>query len=290
MKILIIQEKGRHETNQLFREALSFQRAFEKNGEQCTVWGLNYPNYSSSIYDLIESHDAVLLLENYDTTSWIPDLSNVKIPKFFWSIDSHCNLNAHLQTVEKNKINTVLCAIESDQIHFSGLGTKTHYFPNAVDTDLIQPIFNASKIHKIGFCGTLFPERESLINNIEKELDIKIQKDIWHIGYDMVTAINSYHIHLNKTISKDINYRVFETLACKATLLTNYTENIDKLFTDMHDVVIYHNMQDLIYKIKLLLNNTELAKNIAEAGYSKVIQNHTYRHRASELIKIIKEL
>lgn len=289
-KILIIQEKGRHEANYMFRESLCLQRAFEKNGDYCTVWGLNYPNYSSNIYDLAKDHDVILLLENYDTTSWIPDLSNIKTPKFFWSIDSHYNLNAHLQTVKKNKIDYVLCSIESDQTTFAALGVTTSYFPNAVDTDLIQPILNVNKMHNIGFCGTLFPDRESLINEIEKELNIKIQKDIWHIGRDMVVAINNYHIHLNKTISKDINYRVFETLACKTTLLTNYTENIDKFFTDMKDIVIYNNMQDLIYKTKLLLNNTELARNIAEAGYNKVIKNHTYQHRVAELIKIIKKL
>jgi len=289
MKILIIQEKGRHERNQLFRESLSLQRAFEKNGDYCTVWGLNYPNYPSNIQDLATSHDALLLLENYDTTSWVPDLSSVKIPKFFWSIDSHCNLNAHKVTVQKHKIEGVLCSIESDQEHFSALGAKTYYFPNAVDTDLIQPIFKANKLHTMGFCGTLFPEREALIKNIEKNLNINIQKDIWHIGYDMVSAINSYNIHLNKTISKDINYRVFETLACKTTLLTNYTENIDKLFIDMQDLVIYHNMQDLIYKVNLLIKDPRLAQRIAESGYDKVIKNHSYQNRASQFIELVKE-
>jgi spore maturation protein CgeB len=291
MKILIIQEKGRHEKNQLFRESLSLQRAFEKNGDYCTVWGLNHINYSSSnIHDLITSHDAVLLLENYDTTSWVPDLSSVKIPKFFWSIDSHCNLNAHIATVQKNKIDVVLCSIESDQEHFSALGSKTYYFPNAVDIDLVQPIFKANKLHDIGFCGSLFPERESLIKEIEQNINIKIQKDIWHIGNDMVSAINSYNIHLNRTIGKDINYRVFETLACKTTLLTNYTENIDKLFVDMQDIVIYHNIQDLVYKTNLLINDPTLARKIAESGYDKVIKNHSYQNRASEFIALFKEL
>ena len=289
MKILIIQEKGRHERNELFRESLSLQRAFEKNGDHCTVWGLNYPNYLSDIHDLAKSHDAILLLENYDTSSWVPDLSSVKMPKFFWSIDSHCNLNAHLLTVQKNKIDIVLCSIESDQEHFSALGAKTYYFPNAVDTDLIQPIFKANKLYNIGFCGTLFPERESLIKKLEKNLSINIQKDVWHIGYDMVSAINSYDIHLNKTISKDINYRVFETLACKTALLTNHTENIDKLFIDMEDIVIYHNMQDLTYKANMLINDLRLTKQIAESGYNKVIKNHSYQNRASEFIKLVKE-
>lgn len=289
MKILIIQEKGRHEQNYMFRESLSLKRAFDKLNIDCSVWGLGYSNYNQNIYQIISDHDVILLLENYDTSSWVPDLSNIKKLKLFWSIDSHCNLNAHLSTVQKNKINIVLCSIESDQEHFSALGAKTYYFPNAVDTDLVQPICKVNKLHNIGFCGTLFPERESLIKEIETNLNINIQKDIWHIGQHMVSAINSYNIHLNKTISKDINYRVFETLACKTALLTNYTENIDKFFIDMQDIAIYYNIQDLIYKANLLVNDSTLAKSIAESGYNKVVKNHTYKNRASELIKLIKE-
>jgi spore maturation protein CgeB len=287
MNILIIQEKGRHEKNQMFREALSLQRAFDKTGDACTVWGLHYSNYQTDINNLILSHDAVLLLENYDTTSWIPDLSAVKVPKLFWSIDSHCNLDAHLNIVQKNKINTVLCSIESDQIHFAKHGVKTYYLPNAVDSDLVKPIINIDKKYDIGFCGTLFPDRDYLISQIESKLNIAVHKDILHIGYDMVKAINTYNIHLNKTISKDINYRVFETLACQTTLLTNHTENIDKFFTDMQDVVIYRTLEELLEKIQFLLNNRDLMLQISESGYKKVLSNHTYNHRVNDIKKII---
>lgn len=37
MKILIIQEKGRHLKNQEFREALNFKRAFDRMGVDCVV-------------------------------------------------------------------------------------------------------------------------------------------------------------------------------------------------------------------------------------------------------------
>ena len=52
MKILIIQEKGRHEKNWMFRESLSIQRALTKLNIESTVWGLNYDNFSTPFWEI----------------------------------------------------------------------------------------------------------------------------------------------------------------------------------------------------------------------------------------------
>jgi hypothetical protein len=41
MKILLIQENGRHNENRHFRECFCLQRGFEKLGHNVTVWGLS---------------------------------------------------------------------------------------------------------------------------------------------------------------------------------------------------------------------------------------------------------
>ena len=52
MKILIIQEKGRHEKNWMFRESLNIQRSLNKLGYESTVWGLNYDTYKTSFEEM----------------------------------------------------------------------------------------------------------------------------------------------------------------------------------------------------------------------------------------------
>ena len=89
MKIIIIQENGRHDANRNFRECFSLQRAFKKLNHECDVWGLGHDNF-----DMIpdwNSYDLIFNIENYDTTGWVPSFkSTTKPKKAVWSIDAHC--------------------------------------------------------------------------------------------------------------------------------------------------------------------------------------------------------
>lgn len=279
MKILIIQEKGRHEKNWKFRESLNFQRSFQKIGIEAIVWGLNYPNYNQTFEQISKDCDAILLIENYNT-GWLPNISNFKGIKLFWSIDSHCVSHSHIQTCDINKIDIVLNAIESHKKYFK---QKCYYLPNAYPDDLIYPKPEIQKTIDIGFCGN-YVNRTDWINSIPN-----IKKDIMVIGDDMVNTINSFKIHFNRNMADDINYRTFETLGCQTFLLTNHTENLDKLFNIDEHLVIYTTKLDLHNKIKYYLDNPTIRERIAKSGYEHVKKYHTYVNRSEQIIKIINE-
>lgn len=284
MKILVIQENGRHDENRDFRECYNIQRGLISLGHECVVWGLGHDNFNEYINNIINNSDAILILENYDQIGWVPNLSHINKLKLFWSIDSHMILEQHKRNVSKYGVNIVLNAIESDQIHFKNV--KTYYFPNAYPSELIYPIPEIPKEHFIGFCGSLL-NRTNYLHKLESKFDLRT--DIWKLGRSMVEAINTYKIHFNKTLKNDINYRVFETMGTKTMLITNDTENISKFFTDMEDIVIYKNDDELYEKLEFLKNNESEIFRIAENGYNNVLNNHTYKNRANQLIEIIKE-
>jgi spore maturation protein CgeB len=280
MKILIIQEASRHAKNINFRESLNFQRAFTKIGIDSVVWGLNFPNYKISFEEISKDCDVLFLIENYNN-GWLPNLSSFKGLKIFWSIDSHCVPQEHLMTCLNNKMNIVLNAIESHSRYFRNF--KTFYLPNAYPNDIIGYLPNVKKIHDVGFCGN-YVNRKDWIDFIPK-----MKKDIFVIGTDMVKAINSYKIHFNRNMSNDINYRTFETLGCKTMLLTNETENLNKLFEIGKHLDIYTSKEDLLEKINFYLKNDKLREEITESGYIYVQKNHTYVNRAEQILNIIKE-
>ena len=62
MKILLIQENGRHEENRQFRECFSLQKSFNKLGHEATVWGLGHDNFNET--PLWEEYDWIINLEN----------------------------------------------------------------------------------------------------------------------------------------------------------------------------------------------------------------------------------
>jgi hypothetical protein len=284
MKILIIQENGRHLENREFRECFNLQRALLRKNIDTIVWGLGHDNFNTPFQQIIKDIDVIILLENYESNGWLPDLSNINKLKIFWSIDSHMVLMNHITTVVKNKIDIVLNAIESHQNYFKT--SKTFYFPNAYPSDLISPIDGVDKNIFLGFCGSLL-NRSEILDKLEN--NFKLKKDIWKLGNEMVKTINGYKIHFNKTLSNDINYRIFETMGCNTLMLTNSTENIDTFFNDMENIVIYNNETELFEKLNVLSSDNDLVKKISNSGYELVKNNHTYDNRADVLLKIIND-
>ena len=284
MKILIIQENGRHLENREFRECFNLQRALLRKNVNTVVWGLGHNNFNTPFQQIIKDIDVIILLENYESNGWLPDLSNINKLKIFWSIDSHMVLMNHITTVIKNKIDIVLNAIESHQKYFKT--SKTFYFPNAYPSDLISPIDGVDKNIFLGFCGSLL-NRSEILDKLENKFGLK--KDIWKLGNEMVKTINGYNIHFNKTLSNDINYRIFETMGCNTLILTNSTENINTFFKDMENIVIYNNEIELFEKLNVLSSDNDLIKKISDSGYELVKNNHTYDNRVDVLLKIISD-
>lgn len=287
MKILLIQERGRHEKNRNFRECENLKRSLDKLNIDSTIWGLNYENFSIPFADIVKDKDIILSIENYDS-GWVPDLSEYKNKyKIFWSVDSHCALESHLNCVIKNKFDLVFNSIEHHQVYFKNY-SNTVYFPNAYPDDLIYPKENIEKKYDVGFCGSVISDRERWLNLLQNNFNLK--KDIFVIGDEMVNCINSYKLAFNKTLADDINYRIFETLGCKTALITNKPPGIDKFFEDEKHLIYYKNSNELIEKISYYLRNPEKLKFISEMGYNEVINKHTYTKRCEFMLKFLQDL
>ena len=285
MKIVIIQEAGRHTKNKNFRESLNLHRALSNIGIESKVWGLNYENFSTPFHEIEKWCDVIFIIENY-TPEWLPvnEIQNSKKLKIFWSIDSHCVLQQHQRLCQLLKIDILLNSTEGYLKDFNGLVKESYWFPNCYPDDLIHPL-NIEKTIDIGFCGNI-GNRGHVINSLDK---YNIKKDIFIIGDDMVNSINSYKIHLNCNIVDDINYRTFETTGCNTFLLTNYTPGLEKLFVIGKEIVVYDGLDDLDRKVKYFLENDKEREEIALAGYNRSKKDHTFLERSKKLIEIINE-
>lgn len=278
MKILIIQENGRHEVSKHLRECNSMQRAFLFHNEQCDVWGLGHDNYN--IIPNFNSYDVIINLENYDT-GWMPNLDHVKKPlKFLWSIDCHVRgYNYYRDVFEKGNYNYILQATKEY------CDKDSLWFPNCYDDDFIIPKTNIKKIHHVGFCGN-FVNRKPYFDFIQLKMPLKLDIDVR--GEYMVNAINSYKIHFNKNISNDINYRSFETMGCGTVLLTDYNQAYEELgFKNNENCFFYKSIVEAIDILNDLKFQEETIQQIAREGYNMVKKKHTFKKRAESLLKFI---
>lgn len=287
MKILLVQEAGKNPDNVEYKEAQNFKRAFARLGVDTTVvWGRGYNNTQ----ELPCGCDAIFILENYDD-GWMPDFAEVKLPKLFWSVDSHKDINTHAAFCINNKIDRVLCAVYDDVNVFNRFGLNCEFFPNAYPVDLfdaqLSKYYGQHK-YKIGFCGN-YGNRREWIDSLSIEFP-SFRKDIFVLGDAMVRTVGNYGIHFNRNESYDINARTFETMGAGAMLLTNKTPGVQSLFRDGHECVFYDSIEDCIEKAKYYIDHEWQRATIASAGRKDVEQRHTYDVRAKRVIDILKEI
>ena len=292
LKFLIIQEAGRHEENRHFREGLSLQRALTRIGHEAKVWGLGYDGHdpeASASYQariLVDEYkpDVLFMLENYDQTGWVPDFSFFAGPRVLWTIDAHCNLDEHLRQALRQKSTHVLSSSYGYLEQFRSIGAKAFWFPNAFDDELVDVRMDVTKDHFLGFCGS-YVNRRDWIENLDRVIGIK--RDIFIIGEAMVRAVNSYHIHFNRNMADDINYRTFETTACGTMLLTNYTPGLERLFDIGREILVYKDGHDLVRILNELRQDPDRVAEVAALGYARARMDHNYLERGKSLCSIL---
>lgn len=98
---------------------------------------------------------------------------------------------------------------------------------------------------------------------------------------------------LNIAERGDLNFRVFEALACGSCLLTPAIEQgLFDLFEDGVHLVSYKpdNARDLVEKLNVLLADDALRKRIARNGNHLIEKYHRIIHRATTLHNLINDM
>lgn len=277
MKILLIQENGRHDANRNYRECFCLQRAFVKMGHTCGVWGLGHQNFEQ--IPNWNSYDWIINLENYDERGWVPSLKGIKQPKkFLWSIDAHCRGEGIYERTFSEGEYDILLHSTKDFV------TKDYHrwFPNGFDDTLVKPIEGIQKKHDIGFCGN-WVNRRQILEWLRDNHGLHL--DIFVIGDNMVKAVNEYRCQFNFNIANDINYRSFETIGCGTLLLTNYNPQYEELgFVDGKNCLMYKNIDELVERINGIKNGSIDWENISHVGLS-FSNEHTFYKRCLALIE-----
>lgn len=288
MKILIIQENGRHKENMHMRECFSLQNSLQKLGHDAVCWGKGHDSFSKNktLYRDKE-FDVVFCLENYNS-GWLPtDLSNVAGIKVFWSIDSHCALAEHVSFCNKFRPQLFLSSAPGYLKNYESISEKQYWFPNAVDTRWFNKK-DVSKTREAVFAASPIADRLTVSKFLNKILDFELISDLK--GEDYVNLIRSAKVSFNKSISDDINYRIFESLACGTALSTNNVPGLDQLFALDQDLAVYNNEKEMIGVTQWLLKDDIARKQIADNGHKRTFTMHTYDNRAKYLCELIDNI
>jgi spore maturation protein CgeB len=173
------------------------------------------------------------------------------------------------------------------------------WLPHGVDPYIHHPIEPVDKYKcDLIFCGTGHRDlgRREWIRNFTK-FNLKIYGNDWPPGFPCYCGKAIYNEELSKAYSSakivlnqhglkcGFNMRCWETLACKAFLLTDKVNGMEDVFEIGKHFVAYNDAEEAKELAIYYIFAEKERKRIAEAGYDCVTKNHTYVHRLKQLLK-----
>jgi len=87
-----------------------------------------------------------------------------------------------------------------------------------------------------------------------------------------------------------LSCRPFEALGCKCPIIQDERLYLNAYFKPGKEIIVYDGeLKTLKKEIAYWLENEKERKAIAEAGYNRIIKEHTYHHRAKQLMKELED-
>lgn len=113
--------------------------------------------------------------------------------------------------------------------------------------------------------------------------------DYWS---EMPKVFSASKINLNFTIpniKSGIPLRMWDILGSGGFLMTNYQAEIPYFFKEGEDLICFDGVEDLRKKAGYYLEHEQERKQIAENGYRKVKEHHSYANRIQEMLSILEQ-
>ncbi|MCC6396858.1 MAG: glycosyltransferase [Bacteroidetes bacterium] len=211
------------------------------------------------------------------------NLDALTIPKACYLIDTHLNLDWHVQWARQ--FDHVFIAQREYLQAFRDAGNRTvHWLPLGCDPE-IHRNHASGKTHDIGFVGSLNTERRvKLLNRIEQRHRVTYERCFWT---DMADFFSRSKIVFNNAIKNDLNMRVFEVLSSGSFLLTDTARNSgqETLFHAGEELGVYTD-DTILEVLEHYLAHEDVREEVAARGRRVVHRAHTYAHRMEDLLQV----
>lgn len=213
-------------------------------------------------------------------------LEKLDIPLVGYLVDSH--LHSYWHKYFAHVFDHCFVAQKNHFLDFSNDSTACTLLPLFAPDDLL---LNFKRDIEVSFVGTLDaqknPQRVDFIGRFGTHLPLTVAKGSYQ------EIFNRSRIILNQSVLDDINFRVFEAMACGGMLLTDAIGNgLDELFTDGTHLVLYEkgNVADAVAKASYYLEHENERSRIAARGHLETVSRNTAHFRMLTVHKIFQEL
>lgn len=176
---------------------------------------------------------------------------------------------------------------------FKELGIDAYFISKGYDDKNLKNLNQLRDIN-LGFIGRiddkLYKDRQKILIEIKNQFDLELLRT--KNSQEYLETLNRIKIF----VSADIGYneymaKNFEAMACGCLVLAKKQGNGEEEalgFKDMHNIVLYNNLNDAIEKIKHLNNNSKLIDIIAKNGQNHIETYFTHSKKAEEIFEVLQ--
>lgn len=237
--------------------------------------GYYFSELNNKFFEVVSQYDQIYTGSN----GYVNLMRNKEIPAFLLRHAFDSSIINKLDVCEK-----------SNAVCFSGsIVVGKTYHNNRIE------ILNKMMEYKIpyDFYGEIYG-----IQKEDKNLKILLDK-IENNRHDANYGIKYYSIISQYTIGLNLhapcidgagNMRMFETTGVGTCLLTDYRDENCEMFDVDNEIVEYSSSEELLDKVRWLINYPSKAKEIAKAGQKRTLKDHTYKNKAEQLNEYIQKL
>jgi len=115
-------------------------------------------------------------------------------------------------------------------------------------------------------------------------------RGVWGIDKTKVICASDISLNPHHPLNdiKGTPSRTFDIAACGGFQLAEHKEDIESLFKTGEEIICYKTMDELRKLIKYYLLHPDERKEIGLAGQKRVLKEHSYEHRARQILNTIK--
>ncbi len=172
------------------------------------------------------------------------------------------------------------------------------FLPHAADVNLFRP-GPWPRIPRLVFVANVTAQRQAIVDELTCPIDLYGRH--WrpgaapqrvHAGRIPLeraaglyarhqAALNIRHEH---NIVRGLNQRSFEALACGTPVLNDDTGDVALCFEPGREILVWKSPDELDDLCQRVLTDEAYARRIGEAGRARVLAQHTYVHRARQIL------
>ncbi|MHC1588267.1 MAG: CgeB family protein [Methermicoccaceae archaeon] len=153
------------------------------------------------------------------------------------------------------------------------------------------------RVYEVSFVGRAHGKRRQFVEALrERGVNIKTFGQGWEnsdrvLQSELVRIYNQSKISLNIPLASvgniiQLKGRDFEAPGCGSMLLTKDCEQVAEYYSVGEEIITYEDADDAAEKIRYYLAHEDERERVAERGYKRVMREHTYERRLSEVFRL----